>query len=232
MDISNVKATLILLSGYQTPDGIRRLGEARLQAWLRKRKAYNAAQIAAKAINAAQSQHVRVAGQDVAASTVAKFAVQVMNVDAEMAELDRDIEERFRSHHHAEVIESMPGFGPVLGAEVLAVTGGDFTAFGTADRLAGIAGLAPVPRDSGRVSGNLRRPRRYDRRLLRTFYLSAQLSLRSCAASQTYYARKRVEGKRHTQAVLALARRRLNVLWAMLRDNAVYRPEPTVVSAA
>ncbi|GAB6925998.1 IS110 family transposase [Rhodococcus erythropolis] len=232
LDISNVKATLILLSGYQTPDGIRRLGEARLQAWLRKRKAYNAAQIAAKAINAAQSQHVRVAGQDVAASTVAKFAVQVMNVDAEMAELDRDIEERFRSHHHAEVIESMPGFGPVLGAEVLAVTGGDFTAFGTADRLAGIAGLAPVPRDSGRVSGNLRRPRRYDRRLLRTFYLSAQLSLRSCAASQTYYARKRVEGKRHTQAVLALARRRLNVLWAMLRDNAVYRPEPTVVSAA
>lgn len=131
-----------------------------------------------------------------------------------------------------QVIESMPGFGPVLGAEVLAVTGGDFTAFETADRLAGIAGLAPAPRDSGRVSGNLRRPKRYDRRLLRTFYLSAQLSLRSCAASQTYYARKRSEGKRHTQAILALARRRLNVLWAMLRDNAVYRPEPTTALAA
>lgn len=74
LDISNVKASLILLSGYQTPDGIRRLGRARLEAWLRKRKAYNATQIAAKAMDAAQSQHTRVAGQDVAASTVAKFA--------------------------------------------------------------------------------------------------------------------------------------------------------------
>ncbi|MFF1555794.1 IS110 family transposase [Rhodococcus erythropolis] len=232
LDISNVKATLILLSGYQTPDGIRRIGQARLETWLRKRKAYNATQIAAKAINAAQAQYVRVAGQDVAASTVAKFAVQVMNIEAEMAHLDRDIEERFRRHRLAEVIESMPGFGPGLRAEVLAVTGGDFTAFETADRLAGIAGLAPVPRDSGRVSGNLRRPRRYDRRLLRAFYLAAQLSLRSCVASQTYYARKRSEGKRHTQAVLALARRRLNVLWAMVRDNAVYLAEPSAALVA
>ncbi|KLN73079.1 IS110 family transposase [Rhodococcus qingshengii] len=231
LDISNVKATLILLSGYQTPDGIRRLGQTRLEAWLRKRKAYNATGIAAKAIDAAHSQHTRVAGQDVAAWTVAKFAVQVMNLDTEMAELDRDIEERFRRHHHAAVIESMPGFGPLLGAELIAATGGDFTAFGTADRLAGISGLAPVPRDSGRVSGNLHRPRRYDRRLLRAFYLSAQLSLRSCVPSQTYYARKREEGKRHTQAVLALARRRLNVLWAMLRDDAVYRQGPSIASA-
>jgi hypothetical protein len=32
---------------------------------------------------------------------------------------------------------------------------------------------------------------------------------------------KRVEGKTHTQAVLALARRRLNVLWALLRYHAI-----------
>jgi hypothetical protein len=43
--------------------------------------------------------------------------------------------------------------------------------FGTPDRLAGVAGLAPVPRDSGRISGKLHRPRRYSRRLLRVFYL-------------------------------------------------------------
>ncbi|WP_350284067.1 transposase [Streptomyces graminofaciens] len=39
----------------------------------------------------------------------------------------------------------------------MAATGGDLTAFGTPDRLAGFAGLAPVPRDSGRVRGNLHR---------------------------------------------------------------------------
>ncbi len=119
----------------------------------------------------------------------------------------------------------MPGFGPLLGAELLAAAGGDVSVFGTADRFAAVAGLAPVPRDSARISGNLRRPRRYDRRLMRAAYLSAQLSIRSCTESRIYYDRKRAEGKRHTQAVLALARRRSNMLWAMLRDDTPYHPK-------
>lgn len=51
------------------------------------------------------------------------------------------------------MIESMPGFGPLLGAEFLAAVGGDFAVFVTADRLAAVSGLAPVARDSGRVRG-------------------------------------------------------------------------------
>ncbi len=35
--------------------------------------------------------------------------------------------------------------------------------------------------------------------------------------------RKRREGKRHHQAVIALARRRVNVLWAMLRDEEAFK---------
>jgi len=105
------------------------------------------------------------------------------------------------------------------------------TAFDSVDRLAGVSGLAPVPRDSGRISDNRRRPRRYDRRLLRACYLSAQIAIRTDPASRTYYDRKRSEGKTHTQAVLALARRRLNVLWAMLRDHAVYQPTTTAAVA-
>jgi hypothetical protein len=34
----------------------------------------------------------------------------------------------------------------------------------------------------------------------------------------------RAQGKRHSQAVLALARRRLNVLWAIIRDETTYAP--------
>jgi transposase len=39
----------------------------------------------------------------------------------------------------------MPGFGTLLAAEFLAATGGDITAYESAARLAGVAGLAPVP---------------------------------------------------------------------------------------
>jgi transposase len=230
-DYSNSKAALILLTGYQTPDGLRRIGAARLETWLRKRKAYNASVIAAAAIEAANAQHTVVPGQQIAAAMVARLAQEVMALDTEIGDTETMIEDRFRRHRHAEIILSMPGFGVLLGAELLAATGGDMTAFDSVDRVAGVSGLAPVPRDSGRISGNLKRPRRYDRRLLRACYLSAQIAIRTDPASRTYYDRKRSEGKTHTQAVLALARRRLNVLWAMLRDNATYRPTTTATAA-
>lgn len=52
------------------------------------------------------------------------------------------------------------------------------------------------------------------------------ISIQHNPASRTYYDRKRAEGKRHNQAVLALARRRVNVLWAMLRDDQPYENRP------
>ena len=47
-------------------------------------------------------------------------------------------------------------------------------------------------------------------------------SLRSAPESRAFYDRKRSEGKKHTQALIALARRRVNVLWAMLRDGTTF----------
>lgn len=223
-DLAHRKAALILLTGYQTPEGLRQMGAARLERWLRDRHAYNAGDIAARAIDAANAQRTTVIGQAVAASVVARLAQTVLDLNAEIADVDAMIETTFQQHRLADIITSMPGFGSLLGAELLAATNGDLTTFNTADRLAGIAGLAPVPRDSGRISGNLKRPRRYDRRLLRVFYLAANNAIKSCPESRTYYDRKRSQGKRHSQAVLCLARRRLNVLWAMQRDNTSYQP--------
>ncbi|MFJ7781096.1 transposase, partial [Streptomyces albidoflavus] len=160
------------------------------------------------------------------------LAGEVMALNEKIAETDKLIEGRFRRHRNAEVIASMPGIGVLLGAEFLAATGGDMGAFAGPDRLASFAGVSPVPRDSGKVSGNLHRPTRYSRRLQRVFYTSALISIRCCDESRRFYDRKRAEGKRHSQAVMALARRRVNVLWALLRDGRCYDPTPPVTLAA
>ncbi|MFE9790093.1 IS110 family transposase [Nocardia salmonicida] len=230
-DLRANKAALILLTGYQTPETIRRLGETRLTAWLKRHGARTSARVAATAIEAAKAQNTTVVGQQLAAAMVARLAKEVMDLEIEIGEIDAMIEARFRRHRHAETILSMPGFGVLLGAEFLAATGGDMTAFDSVDRLAGVAGLAPVPRDSGRISGNLKRPRRYDRRLLRACYLAAQVATIHDPVSRTYYQRKRSEGKNHTQAVIALARRRLNVLWAMMRTGTTYQPQIRIAAA-
>lgn len=91
-----------------------------------------------------------------AAAVVQTLAKAVLALDEEISSIDLKIAARFREHRDAEVIVSMPGMGPLLGAEFIACTGGDMDAFGSAGRLAGVAGLTPVPRDSGRVSGNMR----------------------------------------------------------------------------
>ena len=75
------------------------------------------------------------------------------------------------------------------------------------------------PRPSGRGACQ-------NRRLQRVFYISALFSIRYCENSRRFYDRKRAEGKRHVRAVLALARHRVNVLWALLRDGRCYEPTP------
>jgi transposase len=235
-DYSTSKTALILLTGYQTPAALRRIGRARLSTWLKNHgvRALSVAKSAADAaVTAAEAQFTVVPGEKTAAKMVHTLAREVMTLDEEIAQTNALIEGRFREHPDAEVITSMPGIGDMLGAEFIAATGGDMTAFGSPDRLAGVAGLAPVPRDSGKVSGNLRRPRRYSRRLLRMFYLSAQTATVHCPQSKAFYQRKRAEGKSHKQAVLALARRRLNVLWALIRDHRTFEAvTPSAVATA
>jgi transposase len=223
-DYSRSKAALLLLSKHRTPDGIRRAGQTRIQAWLKKHGARSSAAVAAAAVEAAKSQHTIVPAQHIGEGIVAALAREILSLNQELAELDALITEKVTEHRHTQTLLSMPGFGPVLAAEFLGATGGDLTVFQSADRFAGVVGLAPVPRDSGRISGNHHRPRRYDRRLLRVFYLSGLSALKSCSSSRGYYDRKRREGKTHIQAMLSLARRRLNVLWAMLRDGTTYAP--------
>jgi len=186
-DYKTSKAALVLLPQCQTPAVLRRIGKNRLATWLKNRKVRTFRLVAATAVEAAEAQHTAVAGEKLAAAMVAKLAREVMALDEEIADTDALIEGWFRDHPHAEVILSMPGLGPVLGAEFIAHPGGDLSIFASADHLAGVAGLAPVPKDSGRISGNMRRPRRYCRRLLRVFYMSAMVSARSCPVSRAFY---------------------------------------------
>ncbi|MYT33462.1 MULTISPECIES: IS110 family transposase [unclassified Streptomyces] len=231
LDLGNT-GPLRLLTGYQTPAAIRRAGVKRLTTWLCNRKVRSSEALAAKAVEAADRQHTAVAGEKAIARMVHTLAEEVMTLNEKIAETDKLIEGRFREHHLAEVIASMPGIGPTLGAEFLAAVGGSLDTFPTADRLAAFAGVSPAPRDSGKVSGNLHRPKRYHRRLQRVFYTSALISIQRDPNSRAFYDRKRAEGKRHTQAVIALARRRVNVLWALIRDGRCYEIAPPATEAA
>ncbi|MDQ5828335.1 MAG: IS110 family transposase [Actinomycetota bacterium] len=217
----NSKGPLTLLTHYQTPAQLRRAGHKRVAIYLRNRDVKGSNKVADKALAAAKTQSVTLPAQDVAASIVAELAREVLALKERVESIDEELEQRFFARPEALILTSLPGMGPILGAEFL-VAVGDICAFSSADRLAAYAGLVPAARDSGKRVGNYRRMRGGNKVLKRVFYQSAFASLRASPESRAFYDRKRAEGKRHTQAMVALARRRVNVLWAMLRDGTTF----------
>jgi transposase len=230
----STRTPLILVAGLCTPAEIRAAGTEGVTAHLQANKAWapGVAKTAATAVALANDQLLALPGQDGTAALVKRIAVKLLDLDREIKDLDKTIAERSRGHPYARIIESLPGFGPNLGAEFLVVTRGDLASFATAGRLASYAGLVPVPQDSGRVRGNLRRPKRFNRRLRRVFDLAALSSLRTGGPSRQFYDRKRGERLVHSQALLALARRLVDVLWALLRDGREFTVVKPVATAA
>jgi transposase len=231
----STRSALILLTGYCTPGAIRHVGGDGLSGFLTEHGARRVPSMVDKALAAAAEQAVTLPAEAVAAPLIMRLARQLLDLDREIKDLDKQITGAVGEHPHAGLIISVDGFGPILGAQLLADTGGDLpAAFGNSGRLAAYTGLAPVPRDSGRVTGNLHRPKRYHRGLRRVFYLAALSAIKvQNGASRTFYLRKRHEGKSHTQALIALARRLIDLIWALLRDNRSFTPKaPAPASAA
>lgn len=219
------RGPLLLVVRHNTPEGIRRSGVSRIERYLKGKGAVKAREIAEAAVDAAKAQSVRIAGQDTASSIVAEIASEVLGLSDRIEQTDERVSEAFFALPQAEIITSMPGFGPRLGAELL-VEVGDVSRFPSAGHLAAYAGIAPISRDSGKSTGNRMRARGGNKRLKNVFYRSAFVAIRCDDRARAFYERKRAEGKHHHQAIIALARRRTDVLYAMLTHGTLYSSEP------
>lgn len=170
-------------------------------------------QLAEEAIALAKAQPLDVPGATTRARLVRDMASEALSAREARERIDREVADMLADHPDAALIQSLPGMGVVLTAELIANIG-DIRRFRSADALAAAAGLTPVLRQSGK-SYAIRRANSGDKALKRVFYQSAFVAL-GHPESKAFYDRKRREGKRHNQAVIALARRRINVVWAML----------------
>lgn len=210
----DTRPVLALLQKYPSGPALVRAGAKRVAARLK----------AERLLQAARAQTTSVPGADTAAALISELAGQLARVVARRQQLGTEIEHAFFALPEAAILRSLPGIGPRLGARI-AVEIGDIRRFKTPAHLAAYAGLGPTPRQSGTsIRGNV--PSRHgNHRLKNALFLAAFASLRH-PPSRTYYDRKRSEGKRHNQAVLCLARRRVDVLHAMLSRRLPYQVSP------
>jgi transposase len=215
---------LRLLAATGTPGQLRELGADGLRQTIAAGSPRLARTLPGQILTVLDQQSVSIPATVQYGRVIAGVAQQLIAVLGQRAQVAADLEELLPAHPMSEVLMSMPGVGARTSIALL-LTIGDGSTFATAGHLAAYAGLAPVTRQSGSSIRGERAPQRGNRTLKHLLYLSAFASLKH-PPSRAYYDRKRAEGKTHVAALVCLARRRTDVLFAMIRDQRPYQPRP------
>ena len=121
---------------------------------------------------------------------------------------------------HEDLLRSVPGVGPIVARTLLA----DLHELGQLDRraVAALVGVAPFNRDSGRWRGQ-RTIAGGRATVRRTLYMAAVLAARHNAPLRHFYQRLRTAGKPAKVALVAVMRKLLTILNAILRDQQPWR---------
>ena len=217
-------AVLELLSRCGGPAGLRTAGRAKLIEIAKAHAPRMGERLIEQLLAALDEQSVVVPGTAAAETVLPRLADSLRDLLRQRDQLAAEVEERLDDHPLAGVLTSMPGIGVRTAARILLEVG-DGSAFPTPGHLAAYAGLAPVTRRSGSSIRGEHPPKSGNKQLKRAFFLAAFAALAD-PASRTYYDRKRAEGKKHNAALICLARRRVDVLHAMLRTKTTYQPRP------
>ncbi|MFF8715117.1 IS110 family transposase [Streptomyces sp. NPDC015184] len=217
-------AVLTLLERSGSPEQIRKAGRRRPVTLLRPKAPQMAERPVEDIFAALDEQTVTVPGTGAAALIVPSPAGSLTAVLDQRKLLAGRIEELLEAHPPSKVLTSMPGVGVRTKARIL-IEAGESSTVPTAGHLAAYTGLAPATRSSGSSIRGEQPSRRGNKQLKRAFFLSAFAALGD-PASRAYYDKKTAQGKHHTQALICLARRRADVLSAMLRDKTFHEPQP------
>lgn len=221
-------ATLEILTRFGGPEGLRTAGRRRVRTVAIKHAPRIGERLTTDIFTALDEQTVTVPGSTAAEAVLPRLAESLKMTLRQRQAIQEQIEEMFDAHPLSRVLTSMPGIGVRTGARILLEVG-DGTAFASAAHLASYAAIAPVSRTSGTSIKGEHPTRAGNRKLKRALFLSAFAALHD-PTSRAYYDRKRAEGKRHNAALICLARRRCDVLYAMIKNHEHYRP-PAPVAA-
>lgn len=140
---------------------------------------------------------------------------QISEVDAKIKALLDEVEPP---------ILTVPGVSYKLGAQIVAEIG-DVKRFKNAAAIVKYAGINPSKNQSGTFEGEASHiTKQGSPYLRRALYLAAMAQLKCRAPLYDYYLKKRGEGKAHREALIAVARKLVHVIYAVLSKQEPYDP--------
>ena len=209
------------LRRWPTPESLTAAGRTKVRNAIKKRSPRLAAKISDEIFDALATQSVVLPAEQTWGEIIADLLGDLDRIMSQRDELATTIEEAFLSHPLGKVLVTLCGFGPRTGARTLAEIG-DPNRFETGSRLASYAGLAPTDWRSGKSINGSFQHRGGNHRLKDAMFIAAFVASQHDPNAKAYYQRKRGEGKRHNAAVICVARRRCNIILAMLKTQTDY----------
>ena len=171
----------------------------------------------------AQEKNRRSEAEDGAMAERIARLIEVLN--REIAEIEAEISALIKAEaelaEDAQLMRSLPGIGPVACMQLITQMP-ELGHIGP-KQAAALAGLAPFNVDSGAYRGK-RKIGGGRKRVRDALYMAALNAVRRDDRFKAFYARLRQAGKPATLALIAVARKLLTVLNAMIRDRQSYIP--------
>jgi transposase len=211
-----------LIKHYPTPQDIVNLGEPALAAQLRKVSRGKLREDRARALFEAFSASVGIRdGRSSMLQEVRMIVDTIALYDRFVDGLEADMVRYLEQVPYSHVILSLKGIGPVTAAGLIGEVG-DFTKFGTISEVLKLAGLDLYEVSSGKHRGKLRISKRGRPHMRKLLYLAALSTVRKGGVMHEWYKRALGRGMIKTKALVAVSRKLLMIIFALVRNHSVY----------
>jgi transposase len=218
--------SLAFLARFGCHDAAAQLSEQQMAQWLkgagRRRGNTAPAGILCARLQAA-APGVTGADGTAHADVTAALAAALSALAAQVKIPEGRIATQLAAHPDAHIFTSLPRAGTLRAARLLAETGDCRSKFPDAEPPAGLAGIAPVTRQSGKHA-SIEFRWAVNRQLRDAFCDFAAGSRHASPRAEGIYGDARARGKDHPHAVRILARAWCYIIWRCWQDGTAYDP--------
>ena len=214
---------LELLGKAPDPARAARLTRAQISAALKRARRRNIADKTDAILAALRGEHLtQPAALTVAyAATVRSLVAVITTLNEQAKLLEEQVKEHFGRHPDAEIYQSQPGIGAILGARVLGEFGDDPRRYVSAKSRKNYGGTSPITRASGKKKVVAARFIHNDR-LIDALMSWSFSSLKASPGARAFYDEQRAKGLEHNDALRRLANRLVGILHGCLKTRTLY----------
>ncbi len=214
---------LELLAKAPDPARAARLTRAQVAAVLKRARRRNIKDKTDAILAVLRGEHLGLPSELTAAyaATARSLIAVITTLNEQVRILEEQVREHFGRHPDAEIYQSQPGLGAILGARVLGEFGDDPHRYADAKSRKNYGGTSPITRASGKKKVVAARFIHNDR-LLDALMAWAFASLNASPGARAFYDQQRTKGLQHRDALRRLASRLVGILHGCLKTRTLY----------